>query len=239
MNIYPAVDILGGEVVRLYQGDYEQVTSYAADIVGTASGWMDAGAPLVHVVDLDGAKSGRPDTAVWGALGAAGIPFQIGGGIRTAEDVERVIDAGATRAILGTAAVWHPEILAAAVDVVGRDRVVAAIDVKGGRATGAGWIDEGKAMTQVVAASLTAGVNQLLVTAVAQDGTMAGPDIGLVEEARRLAPSASIMSAGGIGTLDHLRRLAATGADGAVVGRALYEASFTYEEACAAARPQS
>ena len=233
MDVIPAVDILGGAVVRLMQGDYDEVTEYGREPVVAARRWLDAGAPLVHVIDLDGARDGRPDTATWDALGAAGVAYQLGGGVRTSESVARAVSAGATRVILGTAAVWHPDVLEAAVRASGEGRVVASVDVKDGRATGAGWLDEGRDTREVVAAALGAGVRQFLVTAVARDGTMTGPDLDLLADVIALTDHAYVMCAGGIGTLDHIRAARDAGASGVVMGRALYEGAFSFEDALA------
>jgi phosphoribosylformimino-5-aminoimidazole carboxamide ribotide isomerase len=235
MEVIPAVDILGGAVVRLMKGDYDEITDYGSDVLDAARRWLDDGAELVHIVDLDGARDGHPDVEVWTRLGEAGVPFQVGGGIRTVPAVEAAVRAGANRVILGTAAVWEPEVLEAAVAAVGSKAVVAAVDVRDGRAKGAGWLDAGRAMEEVVAGVLEAGVAQLLVTAVARDGTMSGPDVPLIDSVRSVAGEAVILSAGGIGTLDHIAMLRDAGVDGAVVGRALYENAFTLAEARAVA----
>jgi phosphoribosylformimino-5-aminoimidazole carboxamide ribonucleotide (ProFAR) isomerase len=131
--------------------------------------------------------------------------------------------------------VWEPEVLEAAVAAVGSKAVVAAVDVRDGRAKGAGWLDAGRAMGEVIAGVLEAGVAQLLVTAVARDGTMSGPDVPLIDSVRSVAGDAVILSAGGIGTLDHIAMLRDAGVEGAVVGRALYEKAFTLAEARAVA----
>lgn len=134
---------------------------------------------------------------------------------------------------MGTAAVWEPEVLAAAVAGAGPDVVMASIDVSDGRARGAGWRDGGQVLTDVVAGVLAAGVRRCLVTAVARDGTMQGPDLALLAEVQRLAPDLAVLAAGGIGRLDDVRALAGAGVEGAVIGRALYEGVFTLRDALA------
>jgi phosphoribosylformimino-5-aminoimidazole carboxamide ribotide isomerase len=233
MDVIPAVDILAGAVVRLMQGDYGEVTEYGRDPVAAARRWLDAGAELVHVIDLDGARDGRPDIETWDSLGAAGVPYQLGGGVRTAESAVRAVSAGAERVILGTAAVWHPDVLEASVAAAGADRIVASVDVKDGRATGAGWLDEGRATEEVVSSALATGVHQFLVTAVARDGTMSGPDLDLLARVIDLSGGAYVMCAGGIGSLDHVRAARDAGAGGVVMGRALYEGAFRFEDALA------
>ncbi len=237
MQVIPAVDVLEGRVVRLLRGDYDAVTDYGRDPVAAVRRWVDEGAGLVHVVDLDGARSGAGDAGLWRRLGEAGLPFQAGGGIRSAADAASVVGAGAERIVVGTAAVWERDVLQAIVDTVGPERVVAALDVRGDRAEGAGWRDEGRPLEQVVEGILDTGVRRLLVTAIARDGTMEGPDLGLLAEVRDLAPGAAIIASGGVGSLDHLRGLAAAGvAEAAIVGRALYEGAFSLAEAQAGAR---
>ena len=127
LQIIPAVDVLDGKVVRLMHGDYDRVTVYGEDPVAQALEWMRQGAELVHVVDLEGARSGAPDESLWRRLAEAGVAFQVGGGIRTAEIADRALDAGARRVVLGTAAVWDPDILGRILDPA---RVVAAVDVR-------------------------------------------------------------------------------------------------------------
>lgn len=233
MQLIPAVDVLGGRVVRLMEGDYDRVTVYAESAVSQARVWCDAGATLVHVVDLEGARDGRPAEALWRSLGAAGIPFQVGGGIRTPEAAERAVAAGAERVVMGTAAVWQPKLAAITLDRVGADRVVAAIDVRGGRATGQGWLDEGRPLDAVVADLVAIGLRRALVTGIRRDGTMQGPDLDVIRMVREAAPDLAVLGSGGVGCLADLATLAGAGVEGAIVGRALYEGAFTVEEALA------
>lgn len=227
MELIPAVDVLDGRVVRLVQGRYDTPTIYGADPVETAAGWLSGGAPRVHVVDLAGARQGRPDLALWSSLGEAGIPFQAGGGIRSADLARQVLGAGAVRVVMGTAAVWSPQALAGL-----GEKVVAAVDVRSGRATGRGWTDHGRPVSKVADGLADAGVGTLLVTGIGRDGTMAGPDLELtrmlVEDGRF-----SIIASGGVSDLEDLDVLAAMGCEGVVVGRALYEGRFTLTEALA------
>jgi len=231
MELIPAVDVLDGSVVRLMRGDYDEVTVYDADPVARARRWIDEGADLVHVVDLEGARSGRPDGALWEAMAAAGIRFQVGGGIRDLQTAQQVIDAGAERVVMGTAAVWHPDVLAEVVASLGADRVVAALDVHGGKATGSGWRDEGRWLATVVGDVASAGVIRVLATGIGRDGTMEGPDLAIIREIRAVAPDLAIQGSGGVGDLDDLRSFVAEALDGAIVGRALYENRFTVAEA--------
>lgn len=232
VQIIPAVDVLEGRVVRLMHGDYDRVTVYADDPVARAGAWVADGAPLVHVVDLAGARSGEPDAALWRSLAAAGVPFQVGGGIRTAEVARTALEAGAQRVVMGTAAVWDPAILA---DVGDADRVVAAVDVKGGRATGAGWLDEGRPIDRVLAGLAGVGVRRMLVTGISRDGTMEGPEtelLGSVVADGRFA----VIASGGVGSLDDIGAVARLGCEGVIVGRALYESRFSLPDAIRAGR---
>lgn len=227
MELIPAVDVLDGRVVRLVQGDYDKPTLYGTDPVETAAGWISGGAGMVHVVDLAGARRGKPDLALWSALGQAGIPFQAGGGIRSADAAREVLGAGAVRVVMGTAAVWSPHALAGL-----GESVVAAVDVRSGRATGGGWSDDGRPVAEVVDGLAAAGVGRLLVTGIGRDGTMTGPDLDLtrmlVEDGRF-----SIIASGGVSELEDLDMLAGLGCEGVVVGRALYESRFTLAQALA------
>jgi phosphoribosylformimino-5-aminoimidazole carboxamide ribotide isomerase len=231
-ELIPAIDVLGGNVVRLERGDYDAVTVYESDPVAVAEGFVAAGAPLVHVVDLEGARSGSPDASIRRRLGAAGIPFQIGGGLRTAAEAVAAIEDGAARVVAGTAAVWDPAELRRIVTAVGAAQLVAAVDVASGRARGAGWMDDGQPLEVVLDNLVTAGVTRVLATAIIRDGTMLGPDIDLL--ATVAASGLRVIASGGVGTLGDLQAIASAGAAGAIVGKAIYEGRFTVAEALAA-----
>lgn len=237
MYVIPAIDMLDGKVVRLRQGRYDEVTVYADDPAQQLLSWHEQGAPIVHVVDLAGARDGSGDERVWRRLGETGIPFQIGGGIRTRQAAEAVIAAGAARVVLGTAAVWDPELTEAIVRSIGASRVVAAIDVRAGKATGAGWLDTGRDLGEVMADLTSAGVVRALVTGIATDGTLAGPDLALLQDALAMAPNLAVIASGGVGTLDDIAAVAGLDVEAAIVGRALYDKRFTYEQAAAACSP--
>lgn len=236
MQVIPAVDVLEGQVVRLLRGNYAEVTQYGDDPVAAAQRWVDAGATLVHVVDLAGARSGEPDEELWRSLGSAGLPVQIGGGIRSVEAGVAAIAAGAERVVVGSAAVLDQTVVARLVAAVGGDAVVGAIDVRDGRARGSGWRDEGRDVAEVVGNVAGAGVERALVTGIVRDGSGEGPDLGLLDRVRRLAPGLRLIAAGGVGSLEDITRAAATGAEAVIVGRALYDGVFTLEEAGAAGR---
>jgi phosphoribosylformimino-5-aminoimidazole carboxamide ribotide isomerase len=232
--LYPAIDIRGGQAVRLLQGDYERETAYDADPVDAAKRWAGEGAEFLHVVDLDGAKAGAPQNleAVRRIAAAVGCPIQVGGGLRDAGAVEAVLAAGAERVVIGTAALRDPEFLAAVVAAHG-ERVVVSVDARGGKVSLAGWTE---ATDQDVATAVAAlgerGVVRFLCTEIDVDGTMEGP---ATKELNRIAAStdAQIIASGGVGTLAHLQGLAEDAApniEGAIVGKALYEQRFTVAE---------
>ncbi|MYG92080.1 MAG: 1-(5-phosphoribosyl)-5-[(5-phosphoribosylamino)methylideneamino] imidazole-4-carboxamide isomerase [Acidimicrobiia bacterium] len=227
MQIIPAVDILEQRVVRLLHGDYRKVTRYADDPVNVAGEWLKQGADLVHVVDLSGAKTGDPDRRIWKEMSEAGIPFQVGGGIRTVDSARAALAAGARRVVMGTAAVWNPSALGEVGEV---ERVVAALDVRAGRARGAGWLDAGRSVPQTLTGLRQAGVVRLLVTGIERDGAMEGPDLDLLAQVGELSDMAVIAS-GGVGALSDLRAVADLGCEAVIVGRALYEGRFTLREA--------
>jgi phosphoribosylformimino-5-aminoimidazole carboxamide ribotide isomerase len=233
--VIPAVDVLDGNVVRLHQGRYHEVTVYDDDPAVRVASWVEQGAPIVHVVDLAGARDGAGNRNLWRRLGQTGVPFQIGGGIRTLRDAEAAIVAGASRVVLGTAAVWDSAVMVAVVQSIGSDRVVAAIDVRDGRATGAGWLDGGRDLDQVLIDLVDSGVTRVLATGIARDGTLAGPDTDLLADVARVAPGLALIASGGVGSLDDVRELAVLGVEAVIVGKALYDGRFSYADAIAAA----
>lgn len=235
MEVIPAIDVLDGRVVRLRQGRFDEVTDYATDPVDQLRMFADAGARLVHVVDLAGARDGSANEDLWRRLAGAEVAFQLGGGIRTLARAEAVIAAGAHRVVVGTTAVWEAAVVADMVRHLGSNRIVAALDVSEGMATGAGWLDEGRPLQATVEGLREAGVVRALVTGIVRDGTMAGPDLDVLSRVATMAPSMALIASGGVGSLDDLRTLAATSVEAAIVGRALYERRFTLDEALLAA----
>ncbi len=231
MRVLPAIDVLGGKVVRLLRGDYEASTTYGHSVPDQLAAWREAGARRVHVIDLDGARTGNPDPDLWRQVVGNGVSIQLGGGIRTLDDVQKALGLGIGRVIMGTKAVWNPELLGEVISMSSPERLVAAVDVRDGRAGGAGWLDEGRELAAVVEGVRQAGVEIFLVTAIRRDGTMTGPDLGLLDQVRVLAPEVEILAAGGIASMGDLRRLSSVGIDGAVIGRALYEGGIDLGEA--------
>lgn len=240
MILYPAIDIRGGSAVRLLQGDYERETTYDADPVDAATRWADEGAEFLHVVDLDGAKAGTPQNldAIRRIAAAVECPIQVGGGLRDAAAVAAVLDAGAERVVIGTAALRDPEFLAEALEAHG-EHVVVSVDARDGKVALAGWTETSDHDVAAAVAELAErGVARFLCTAIEVDGTMEGPATG--ELARiAAATNAKVIASGGVGELSHLESLAdgaAPNIEGAIVGRALYERKFTVAQAITALR---
>jgi phosphoribosylformimino-5-aminoimidazole carboxamide ribotide isomerase len=236
--LYPAIDIRGGQAVRLVQGDYERETAYDADPVDAATRWAGEGARFLHVVDLDGARVGRPQNldAVRRVAAAVECPIQVGGGLRDAGSIAAAFDAGAERVVIGTAALRDPTFLDEMLARHG-ERVVASVDARGGQVALAGWTEAGKeGAAEVVAELGSRGVARFLCTAIEVDGTMEGP--ALIELARiAAATEARVIASGGVGALSDLETLAretAPNVEGVIVGRALYERRFTVAEGIAA-----
>ena len=241
MICFPAIDIRDGHAVRLVQGDYGRETSYDADPLDAARRWVEQGARALHVVDLDGARAGAPVNLehVARICDAVEVPVQVGGGLRQAGDVSAVLSAGAARAILGTAAISDPALVESLLAEHG-ERIVIAADARGGSVAVQGWERETGATVAGVIADLGArGTRTFVFTPVEVDGTLAGPALGALADAAAAAEAAGaeLIYSGGIGELDHLRKLAAAAppaVTGAIVGRALYEGRFTVGEAITA-----
>lgn len=240
-TLFPAIDLLGGQCVRLYQGDYDQATTYGDDPAGQAARFCADGATWLHVVDLDAARSGTQ--ANLDAIGAiatvaagAGVPVQVGGGVRSVDAAVALFDRGVTRVVVGTAALEQPELVG---QLAANHRVVVGLDARAGDVATRGWLQaSGQTVADVAARFADAGVEALVVTDIARDGALVGPDVdGL---AGLLATTTvPVIASGGVGTVADLARLAAVSVDGrglagAIVGRALYEGAFGLPEALAA-----
>lgn len=238
LTLYPAIDIRGGRAVRLLRGDYDRETGYDADPADAARRWVDGGAAIVHVVDLDGARAGKPENleVVERIAAAVDVPIQVGGGLRDAAGVGAVFAAGAARAVLGTSAQRDPALLGSLADEHG-DRIVASVDARGGRVAVEGWEQPTETPVEDAVRDLGGrGVGRFVYTPVEVDGTLEGPGIdglGPVLDACD-ETGAELIYSGGVGTLDDLVRLselAARPLGGVIVGRALYERRFTVAEA--------
>jgi phosphoribosylformimino-5-aminoimidazole carboxamide ribotide isomerase len=236
--LYPAIDIRGGQAVRLLRGDYARETAYDADPVDAARRWAGEGAEFLHVVDLDGAKAGEPRNldAVRRIAAAVECPIQVGGGLREMDALDAVLGAGAERAVIGTAALRDPEFLQRALDRHG-ERVVASVDARDGKVALAGWTETGEEDVADAVALLGArGVARFLCTAIEVDGTMEGPALGELARIAAATP-AQVIASGGVGKLSDLEALASVAApnvEGAIVGRALYEREFSVAQGISA-----
>jgi phosphoribosylformimino-5-aminoimidazole carboxamide ribotide isomerase len=236
--LYPAIDIRGGQAVRLLQGAYERETAYDADPVDAATRWAAEGAEFLHVVDLDGAKAGEPRNldAVRRIAAAVECRIQVGGGLRDANSVAAVLDAGAERVVIGTAALRDPKFLDEALASHG-DAVVVSVDTRGGKVSLSGWTETSDVDAPAAVGDLTKrGVARFLCTAIEVDGTMEGPAIDQLNEIAG-ATSSQVIASGGVGNLSHLEQLkreSASNIEGAIVGKALYEKNFTVAEGIAA-----
>jgi phosphoribosylformimino-5-aminoimidazole carboxamide ribotide isomerase len=230
--LYPAIDLLGGKVVRLQQGDRKTARTYSEDPVAQARQFVEQGARALHVVDLDAAFGGRRQLELIRRIAdaAAGAVVQVGGGIRDTRAAEETLGAGVGRVILGTAAVEEPALAAMAVARFGEDRVACGIDVKEGRAATRGWTEaRGPSAAELAKELAGRGVRWFVVTAVSRDGTLAGFDLALLREVTAAAPQAKLIASGGSGELAHLRALAQAALPtlvGAIAGTALYEGRF-------------
>ena len=220
----PAVDVLGEDAVRLEQGRFDRVVAREADPVALVERLVDAGARLIHVVDLDGARSGRTRPELVRSLAAAAAParIQASGGVRSPADAERLLDAGADRVVVGTAAFATPRALER-YEAVLDGRLVVAVDVREGRVVTRGWSREtGVSVEQAVERCIAAGIGRLLCTAVDRDGTLTGPDLDLLARVRELS-KLPVLAAGGIRSVADLAAVERLGCEGAIVGRALLQ----------------
>ncbi|HEY7035176.1 MAG TPA: 1-(5-phosphoribosyl)-5-[(5-phosphoribosylamino)methylideneamino]imidazole-4-carboxamide isomerase [Thermomicrobiales bacterium] len=237
MIVYPAIDIRGGRCVRLVEGDFGRETAFDADPVDAARRWADAGAEWLHVVDLDGAKLGAPSNveAVRRIRASVSVPIQLGGGRRTEEDIAAAFDLGVDRIVLGTAALRTPDLVVRAA-ARWSDRLAVGLDARDGRLAAAGWLDQTDTTVDEVATRLRrAGVQGFIYTDIRRDGTLAGPNLSALSDLVGLL-GRGVIASGGIGCLDDVVDVARTGADGVIVGRALYDGRIDLESAIAAAR---
>ena len=238
MILYPAIDIMDGQAVRLVEGVFEDATTYHADPLDAAKSWVDAGARFLHVVDLDGARSGEPKSLdhLRRIVTETGVPIQYGGGLRTVEAVREALRAGAERAIVGTAAFKDIDFLDDIVAAYG-PRVVVAVDVKNGMIATEGWTQTTELPAVEAIMRLTGrGVRSFVFTDVSRDGKLTGPDLDAVKDVARAVRGRFIYS-GGIGSLEHLRSLAQlrqVNMAGVIAGKSLYEKKFTVAEGQAA-----
>lgn len=233
MNLYPAIDLFGGKVVRLRQGEYDDSTVYGDDPVSVALSFVEQGAQWVHMVDLDAARSGEPiNRGVISAVAQAmtgRASLQVGGGVRSLDDANALASAGVTRVVMGSAAVENPDLVAVVSEFVA---VAVGLDHREGIAATHGWTESsGVRVEDLLPRFPTASA--FVITDISRDGMLTGPDV--VGLARAVAQTTiPVVASGGVGSLAHIAELATiTGLDGIIVGKALYEARFTVAEALA------
>jgi phosphoribosylformimino-5-aminoimidazole carboxamide ribotide isomerase len=235
MILYPAIDILDGKAVRLAQGDYNEKTEYDSDPLEAAKRWVAAGARALHVVDLDGARSGKPANLaqVERIAAAVEVPVQLGGGLRSTASVDDALSAGASRVILGTAAFRDVEFLDSAVAAHG-ERVVVSVDGRGGKLAAAGWLEQTEIPVESGIETLgQRGVTRFVYSSIDRDGMLSGPDL---DGARSVAAAVTgtFIYSGGVSSLADLQALAElrqVNLSGVIVGKAIYERAFDVGEA--------
>lgn len=238
MYLLPAIDILGGRAVRLAKGDYDAVTVYNDDPVAQARAFEEAGATWLHVVDLDGAKSGNPDniTVVERIVNATSLKVEVGGGVRTLAVVERLLKTGATRVILGTVLVRDATFAREVVAQFGGDALVAGIDAKDGEVAVSGWCeDAGVAATELARSMAQAGYRHLVYTDISRDGMQTGLEVQAYDRMAQ-AFGHPVIASGGVAGVCDIQRLLPVAAciEGVIAGRAIYEGALTVEEGVAA-----
>ena len=239
MDIIPAIDIRGGRCVRLVQGDYDRETVFADDPAEAARRWRDAGARRLHVVDLDGARQGRPLNweAVTRIVAAVDAPVQMGGGLRDLGTVQRYLDGGIERVVLGTAAVKDEALLAAALERF-PGRIVVGVDARDGVVVTEGWLEaSGVAAGELVRRLAAMGVPRVIYTDTLRDGTLTEPNFpglqALLADVQASGDWMRVLYSGGVSSLRHVRQLAKTGVEGVIVGRALYTGDIDLRQALA------
>ena len=237
MIFFPAIDLRGGQVVRLEQGRFDAETVYGTDASHVASGFWEAGARALHVVDLDGALGGEMHNL--NSIRAItklhpGLFVQMGGGLRTVEAVERVLEAGVSRAVIGTRACESLPFLKELVEKFGREKIAVGIDAKEGLVSTRGWTVPSKWMAiDLAKAVLNEGIETIIYTDIATDGMLTGPNYKALAELQAAAPTAKLVASGGVASIDHLKALASMSPAPAavIVGKAIYEGKVRVEEA--------
>jgi len=232
MEIIPAIDLRHGACVRLFQGDYGREEVFGLDPAAVARRWQECGAALVHVVDLDGAAEGRlvNRQTIAGLMEVEGLRLEVGGGIRTADDAGWLFDHDVKRIVVGTAAIEDPGMVASLVGAYG-DAIVVSLDARDGYVTTRGWLVGTQMRVIELCDRMRAlGVARFVYTDVRRDGTLTEPNFEALEEVAR-STDAPVIAAGGIATIDHVRRLRDAGAAGAILGKAIYTGSIDLREA--------
>ena len=237
--IIPAIDLIQGKTVRLYQGSYDKTTEYQQTPLQLRDLYAEAGAGILHLVDLTGAKNAadRQLELLTSLMQNAPLPVQVGGGVRTAADVEQLLAAGASRVVVGSVAIREPATVQAWLRAYGGDKIVLALDVainaKGDKTLPShGWIEESTiTLEQVLDGFIAAGAKHVLCTDISKDGTLQGPNVALYAELVQKYSQIQWQASGGVGSLADIKALKPTGVAGVILGRALLEGKFRVEEA--------
>lgn len=233
MKLYPAIDLKDGKCVRLLQGDYNEVTVYGENPGEMAKKWERLGGDFLHIVDLDGAKAGKEinGEAIRQIVEAINIPIELGGGIRSIEDIGLQLSRGVNRVILGSAAIKNKELVKEALDTFDPDKIVVGVDAKGGMVAVEGWLEVTDTSALTFCQELEKmGVQTVIYTDIAKDGMMQGPNI---EETEKLVKEThlDIVASGGVSSLEDLKALEKIGVYGAIIGKAIYTGAIDLEEA--------
>lgn len=230
MRIIPAIDIRGGQVVRLTQGDYARETIYNTDPISVAKDWVARGATMIHIVDLDGAKMGTPINieTVKKIVETVTVDIQFGGGLRSALDVEQVLSTGVSRAIMGTMVLEDSALYGELTHLFG-SRIIPSLDVRGTNLMTRGWLKNSKKSISEVLKNLD--INRFIYTDTLVDGTDEGPNFAAIASLIESNPESEVLIAGGISSLEDIKKLKEIGVAGVILGRALYANNFTLEEA--------
>lgn len=238
MEVWPAIDLRGGNCVRLLQGDYSRETVFGHDPAAMARRWVAEGAECLHLVDLDGARDGRSvnQAAIAAIVAAVEIPCELGGGIRDRETIQAMLDLGLTRLVIGTKALKDPAWFGEMCRAFPR-RLAVGIDARDGRVATDGWlsVSDVPAIQLAQEIALREPIAAIIYTDIARDGMMSGPNVEAMEQMQR-AVEVPVIASGGVTTAEDVRRLAQAGLAGCIIGRTLYEGKLTLASALAAAR---
>lgn len=233
MLIFPAIDIRNGKCVRLRQGAYEEETIYSESPKSVAESFLDQGFRNLHLVDLDGARAGavRNWRALQSVLAVKGARVQFGGGVRTRQDVKRLLSLGVSRVIVGSVAVKSPELISEWIDEFGSDRIAVAVDVKDGKVASGGWLKlESRSPQEVIQELMKRQARTVICTDITRDGMLAGPNTAMYNDLLSEFPEIQLIASGGVSSIEDIEGLAKTSIAGVIVGKALYEGKIRLED---------
>ena len=233
MEIIPAVDIRDGRCVQLYQGDYDRETVFSEDPVEVAEKWVDLGANRLHVVDLDGAREGKPINIeiISKIISSALVPVQIGGGVRSLEAAERLVSLGADRVMIGTVAVKQPELVEQLCSTISPESVVISVDARDGYLASDGWTNISTLTTTTLVSKLSKlGAVRFMHTDIDRDGTLTAPNFNAIKTILT-SKAKNLLVAGGISTIEHLVQLSQLGVEGAILGTSIYTSRIDFQKA--------